>query len=275
MKITALVENLQGTIPCQTEHGLSLYIETKHHTILSDAGQSDILLSNASLLGKDLTRVDSVFLSHGHYDHSGGILPFQGVNPDAAIYMHEEAGGNYYHKSMHTEKYIGIDPDILALSQVHLLSVKDRTWVLDDEISVFSGVTKRELWPEGNKILKKMVGDDFLQDEFAHEIYLVIQEEGRYTLISGCAHNGILNIMDKFEELYGREPDVVISGFHMMRKEYRDCDLALIHEIGRALKEKKTKYYTCHCTGEVAYEILEEELGEQISYLYCGDSITV
>lgn len=275
MRITALVENNTCNDLCKSEHGLSLYIEMKDQVILSDTGQSDLLIQNAKILGKDLSKVSKIFLSHGHYDHSGGILPFCNMYPGIDILMHEGAFDAYYHKGATVEKYIGIDPEIRKLPNVHLLNDDENIVHIDHNIYVFSGVTGRRLWPEGNLILKKKEGNAFVQDDFSHEIYLVLKEDDKLILISGCAHNGILNILDHFEALYGTEPDVVISGFHMMRKEYRDCDLNQIRDIGNELTKKKTKFYTGHCTGEVAFAILSETMGDQIMYLHCGETIEI
>nr|MCR5032788.1 MBL fold metallo-hydrolase [Lachnospiraceae bacterium] len=87
MKIVNLIENTEGTSGCAYAHGLSFYVETKKHKLLLDLGPSEETLRNARHLGIDLTRVDTVILSHGHYDHSGGILPFTQINPHATIYM--------------------------------------------------------------------------------------------------------------------------------------------------------------------------------------------
>ena len=80
------MEDTDGGNGCVYEHGLSFYIETKKHKLLLDTGASDATLKNAEKLGIDLTQVDTVILSHGHYDHSGGIMAFAKLNPTAKIY---------------------------------------------------------------------------------------------------------------------------------------------------------------------------------------------
>lgn len=87
MKIVTLVENICGNDLCGCEHGLSLYVETEHHKLLLDTGASDLFFENAKKLDIDLCQVDTVILSHGHYDHGGGILKFVEINPHATIYM--------------------------------------------------------------------------------------------------------------------------------------------------------------------------------------------
>ena len=84
MKITALVENT--SVPgLPVEHGLSLYIETTRHTILFDSGQGTLFAENAERLGKDLAKVDLMVLSHGHYDHGGGLKTFLELNDHAPL----------------------------------------------------------------------------------------------------------------------------------------------------------------------------------------------
>jgi len=278
MKIITLMENTAKDDTIRAEHGLSLYIETNRHTLLSDCGCTDAFIENAATLGVDLQKVDSVFLSHGHYDHAGGILPFTALNPEAAIYMQEKALLPYYHKTESVERYIGIDPAIGALPQLRTLN---GDIVIDEELSLFTNVTGRKLWPKGNLELKKKVGDDFLQDEFDHEQYLVITENWEDTdngdsavkrvLISGCAHNGILNILEHYHSLYGSYPDAVISGFHMKKKDgYTNDDIATIKETAWKLSELPTKFYTGHCTGEEPFEMMKEFLGEKLEYLHSG-----
>lgn len=284
MKIITLMENTQNDPSILAEHGLSVYIETKNHKILSDCGCTDAFMKNAALLGVDLTAVDSVFLSHGHYDHSGGILPFTEVNVNAPIYMQEKAVLPYYHKTETEERYIGINTAIADLPQMKLLN---GDVVIDEELAIFSNVTGRELWPKGNLALKKKVGNDFVQDEFDHEQYLIVSEKcndvvdkesltTKKVLISGCAHNGILNILEHYHSLYASYPDVVISGFHMKKKtEYTEEDIATIRETAKRLQQLPTTFYTGHCTGDIPFQIMKEIMGEQLVYAYSGSIFTI
>ena len=119
-----------------------------------------------------------------------------------------------------------------------------------------------------------------MQDEFEHEQYLVIDErpcgERKPVLFSGCAHNGILSILDRFRELYGRDPEAVFSGFHMRKKDdYAREDIETIEEIGRELSRMKTRFYTGHCTGEIPFRILKRYMGEQLVYVHSGDEVSL
>lgn len=271
MRIITLMENTPGKTDYLFEHGLSVYVETAKHKLLIDTGASDKFLNNAEVLGVNLQEVDTLILSHGHYDHAGGILPFAEKNCKADIYLQKTATDAYYHKDDKEERYIGIEPQISKLPNVKII---DGNYRIDEELFLFSGVTERKLWPSGNLVLKVKRGDEFVQDEFGHEQYLVIETEGKSVLISGCAHNGILNILDKFRKIYGTWPDVVISGFHLKKKNgYTREDLDNIRQIAEELKKLPTKFYTGHCTGEEPYALMKEIMGEQLTYVHSGDEI--
>jgi metal-dependent hydrolase (beta-lactamase superfamily II) len=338
MRIINLIENTEGCNGCTPEHGLSFYIETKKHKILMDTGASDLILSNAEKMEVDLSQVDTVVLSHGHYDHSGGILPFASINDHAKIYMKQSALSDYYSIRSDGEHYIGIDKKIASLlqlefsdseSECNVVNVdsnadgnaignaatnidsnadgntaanidsnevcnlnnsaadNSQIFVIDDELSLFSGIRNIYPIPSTNKRLKMNVDGEHVQDEFEHEQCLVIslkscikskENEDKIInsniLLSGCAHHGILNIMERYIELYGTAPSAVISGFHLMKKNgYDQNDIAEIEDIARKLMKYGTLFYTCHCTGVEPYEIMKRIMGDRLHYLHCGDEL--
>lgn len=268
MKIITLVENTEGAENCVAEHGLSLYIETEKHKLLLDAGQTDAAVKNAAVLGIDLSAVDTVILSHGHYDHSGGIIPFSKLNGSARIIMQRKAIEPHYNG----ERYIGIDKNILELPDVLLL---DGDTKLDDELFLFGGITGRRCYPQGNRKLSCMRNGEKVPDDFAHEQCLVVTQDEKRWLLSGCAHNGILNILDRYTEIFGNAPDYVISGFHMMKRdgEHTGEEKAVIIETARELSEMNTVFYSGHCTGLPAFEIMKEIMGDKLIALHSGQRV--
>lgn len=271
MKIINLVEDTAGNNLCGKEHGLSFYIETNKHKLLVDTGATDLFLKNADLLGIDLKQVDTVILSHGHYDHGGGLPVFTEINPTAKIYMKDTAGEEYYHPTATAERYIGIDKHILELTQC--IFVEDSLQI-DEELYLFSGITGKRYRAKGNLQLKKKTENGYIQDSFDHEQCLVIEQGGKHILLSGCAHNGILNILDRYREIYHSYPDVVISGFHMAQKEeYTAEDVENIENTAYALKETDGVFYTGHCTGKAAYDIMKGIMGEQLQAIHSGEAI--
>ncbi len=276
MKIINLVENTRGVACCEYAHGLSFYIETKKHKLLMDLGPSEVALRNAEQLGIDLKAVDTVILSHGHYDHSGGLMAFAKLNPTAVIYMQKEAGGPHFSddgpdKGDQRFRYIGIDPDLLTLPQVKLL---DGDYVIDDELSLFTVENRMHRLPFANGRILVRSGEGFVRDDFRHEQYLVIREGKRNYLMSGCAHNGMLNILDEYKKKYGGEPDAAISGFHMMKKtDYTEDELSEIIYTAKKLTDYRTRFVTCHCTGIPAYKGMKVVMGDQLQYVHSGQEI--
>ena len=277
MKFSFLVENRTNHEGILAEHGLSIYIETEEKTILFDAGASDAFAVNADRMGIDLAAADLAVISHGHYDHSGGLLAFAELNPTAAIYMQRSAGGDYYAFDGPEKgyRYIGIDKSILSLPQVRLLDGDAR---IDDEIAVFTVERCNHPLPSTNKRIMKKEGEGYVQDDFVHEQSLYVRSAGASAVISGCAHSGVLNILDEFVRKFGREnlPQVVVSGFHLMRKTgYDGTDIREQEEIARRLMDYPCRFYTCHCTGVEPFARMKEIMGERLEYIHTGGKIDV
>ena len=278
MRIVNLIENTEGKPGCTFEHGLSFYIETANHKALMDLGQTDNSIKNAQTLGIDLKSVDTVVLSHGHYDHSGGIMPFSKINDHAPIYMQRSACGEYYaDDGKKTEgpcyRYIGIDKEIANLPQIRFI---EGDYKIDDELELFTIKKRTHQLPFTNKRILIKSKEGFISDNFEHEHFLVISDEGKKILMSGCAHNGILSILDAYKEKYRSYPDVVISGFHLMlKREYRENELEEVRAIAEELKSYPTKFFTCHCTGTAAFEEMKLIMGDQLDYVSSGETVMI
>ena len=275
MRILNLVENELGNSGCEATHGLSFYVETENHKLLFDSSPSDVVIRNAQKLGLDLTIVDTVILSHGHYDHSGGILPFVELNPRTKIYMQQNAGGEYYAFDGEDKgfRYIGIDKKILSLPQVQLLKGDTK---IDDELQIFTVDQRAYPLPSTNKRLRELCNGQYIQDEFHHEQNLLLTADGKKILFCGCAHNGILNVMETLERKFGPTslPDLVIGGFHLMKRtEFSEADTAEVTEIANRLRAYKAHFATCHCTGLPVFNQMKEIMGDQLSYVYSGDEL--
>ena len=257
MKITVLVENTtQGDLG--TEHGLSLYIETGSHRVLFDTGQTDLFAENARKLGIRLETVDLAVLSHGHYDHGGGLRKFFEINQKAPVYISRYAFEPHYGAD---GKYIGLDNSLERNSRFlfteGITKIGDGLTLYDcndkercDSIDAGGLYTERE---------KKRI-----QDDFCHEQYLLLEENGKKILISGCSHKGIVNIEEWFH------PDVLIGGFHLFRL---DADEKL-QPIAQYLNSFPTIYYTCHCTGMEQYQYLSKYM-DNLHYASAGQTIII
>ncbi|MBQ2738978.1 MAG: MBL fold metallo-hydrolase [Oscillibacter sp.] len=273
MKFTTLFENTSCSEELAHGHGLSIYIETAKHKILFDMGPDDGFLKNAKKLGVDLEAVDTAVLSHGHYDHGGGLETFCWQNPKAKIYIHQAAFGDYY--SNHPEQgleYIGIDQSL----DLYRFTLTGNETVIDEELMLFGDVADPIGALSASANLCQKTWDGVRQDVFYHEHNLLIREGDKAVLVAGCAHRGIVNIVNKAEKLLGRRPDAVISGFHLFRLTAGDPKAdELIHDTAEALTAGDTVYYTGHCTGDYAFECLKEILGDRLHRISGGVSFEI
>ncbi len=250
--------------PCfLSEHGLSLYIETIKHKILFDTGQSGAFSENAETLGIDLSTVDIAVISHGHYDHGGGISRFLELNSKAPVYISSHAFGNYCNAS---NKYIGLDPE---------LHNNKRLVFTPDFLEITPGLTLYSCNKHIRKYktdqagLTEKINGEFIPDSFLHEQYLLIEENSKKVLISGCSHKGILNIIDWLR------PDVLIGGFHFMKQPVNQNNNPVLDNAAKILSGYDTLYYTCHCTGKEQFAYLKNRMGAQLEYLAAGQQLTI
>ena len=272
MIIKTLVENTSISKKIGSEHGLSLYIEIKDRKILFDVGASDLFLENSKIMDISITDVDYLVISHGHYDHGGGLRTFLQKNSKAEIFIHSSAFDKYFALRSNDEiEFIGLDEELSNNKQMILTS--DRFFI-NKGIELFSNVIKREPGPLLNKGLLMEHNTQMGNDIFAHEQNLIIEEDGKTLLVTGCAHNGIVNIIEHFHTLKGRMPDYVIGGFHLS-SHGKNESFETIEEIGKYLMNTKGKYYTCHCTGIEPYNQLKVIMGENIDYLSAGSEIII
>ena len=255
MRIVTLLENTACRAGLAAEHGLSLYIETGSHRLLFDAGQSAAFGENANQLGVDLTKVNLAVLSHGHYDHGGGLARFLEINKTAPVWVNPHAFEPHYNAA---EKDIGLDPQLRSNSRIRFSSEAE---MIGGGLTLYSRIP----CPHGIRPFGLTMGKGVPED-FRHEQYLLIEEGGKRILISGCSHRGILNIMDHFR------PDVLVGGFHFMKLDPAGPEL---EAAAAKLRRYPCTYYTGHCTGEDQFTALKAQLGNRLHRLSGGVEITI
>ena len=273
MIIKTLAENTSLTEDFGNEHGLSLYIETKGHKILFDVGASDLFLQNARKLGVNISDVDFLVISHGHYDHGGGLEAFFQENHKAKVYIHQKAFER--HAVLFADGKIvdiGLKEELKENKQ--LVFIGDN-YIIDQSMFLFSNANQKYPQPSTNKGLVLERQGQIIEDSSEHEQNLVIEEDGKILLLTGCAHNGIINIVEQFHIIRGRMPDYVIGGFHLSTSIAGDEAPETIDKISKYLLDTGAKYYTCHCTGLAPYERLKKLMGDKVEYLSTSRIITI
>ena len=264
MKITALVEN-KSSCERAAVHGLSLYIETDRHKLLFDLGPDDTLLKNAQKRDIDLRQADTVVLSHGHSDHGGALASFLKINHTAKIYVQRRAFEKHYSKSLGLVKVpIGLDRKLMTHPQVVLLDGARR---LDEELLLFTVKDTSKFHSTANDTLYDEQGPD----AFAHEQDLMIFGE-KNALVMGCGHCGVVNILERAKEY---RPQFCIGGYHLrIPVTKKTVPEEILSGIAGELKKYDMTFYTCHCTGEDAYQYLAAHVSN-MRYLACGDEIVI
>ena len=275
MKIITLLENTACSQAFRANFGLSLYFETPKHRILFDAGPNGDFAANAEALGVDLSAVDIAVLSHGHSDHSDGLLTFFEKNDHAAVYVHAGADRGYYAQTPEGVNYIGLDSRLELYR--HRFTVVEGVCRIDDELTLFDAVPGDfPTMDTSHRLKRKNDAGDLIPDTFAHEQDLLITAEGKSVLVAGCSHRGIVNILAGAKERLGRLPDAVFGGFHFFELDPADPESArLIDDTGKALLDGETVYYTGHCTGEYAYERLHAILGDRLRRMTGGGIVEI
>lgn len=271
IRIVSLVENTSVSPAYRSKHGLCLYVENEKHKILFDLGSNELFAENAVKMNIDITKIDMVVISHGHKDHGGALKKFLSLNSTAKVYIRRQAFDEHYIKVLKIPFSVGLDKELMNNKQIVFT---DEKTVIDEELTLFSNVKSDKYFSKSNKVLYARKQGHIVRDDFEHEQSLIIKANGENILISGCSHAGIVNIQNKAEVIVNDKISTVLGGFHLVNpptKKYESNEL--IDSVAIALNEKGSNYYTCHCTGEKAYDRMKLVLGDRLHYLATGAEV--
>ena len=262
MKITILVDDRAGCPGLQHEHGLALWIEVGGRSILFDTGQGGALENNARELGVDLEATEAVVLSHGHYDHAGGLARVLRRAPGAHVYGHPSLVLPRYSVHAGVSRSIAMPvPTLAALqrlpeSRLHWLQ---QPFLLADDIGL-SGLIPRATDYEDSGgpfyLDPKGIHPDPLEDDLA----LWLRSPHGLVVCVGCAHAGLVNTLEHVRSLNpGDNVRAVIGGFHLdgASPERLQQTISALRQLGLE------RVVPCHCTGDRAVAALGQALGER------------
>lgn len=264
MKIVTLIENLvygQGLV---AEHGLSVYIETDNRKMLFDTGQSGLFLQNAKTLGVAVEDIDCVVLSHGHYDHTGGLYSFLEVNQKAKIYAKREL---FDPKFRSNQTFIGT-PKNEALLKDRLVYV-DETTVLDEGVFIMPNIPIKYPIDKHFDGMLRQKGTEIVPDEFDDELFIAIVEKELVNIISACSHRGITNICEAASDHFNLRVGLILGGFHL-----KNCNPEQYVHLAHYLRNLQPKLLgVCHCTGIEKYADLRRDCEVPLFYNDTGHVI--
>lgn len=277
MKVEILSENRTNDPECLAEHGLSVYIEIGERKILFDLGASDLYQQNAKRMKVDLEQVDTVVISHGHYDHTGGVPSFCELNKKAKIYIHEKAFVTTY--GMENGKLDKETCSIHWTKQQHeqvrdrLILTKGVTWLTEDIVVSGTIPIIEDCIPTETFYLKNEDGSLTI-DPMEHEQFLAIRVPDRkgnsrgFFLFSGCSHNGVIPCLRYAKALFPGERVLgFLAGMHLYNANSETRNRIL----GQVAAEDMDYILPVHCTGILAICDLRQLMGERCIPAGAGD----
>lgn len=273
MKITVLIENTP-VADLIGEHGLSLLIHHESSTILLDAGSTPAFLQNAHRMNLPLHPLTLIVLSHGHYDHSGGLAALLSQTPFLPVLAQSGALDEFLSGSGGELHPIGVPDDVRAFShRFHFLSapteILPRIHLVPHSTPDLAQIGARA------KLYRQSDGA-LLPDDFAHEQSLVIETPTGLVIFNSCSHGGMQNIVREARAACGNQPvRAYVGGLHMKGK--RDgCEICTftaseLDELADFIRsEGITAVHTGHCTGALAWSELKARLGDILQPLTTG-----
>lgn len=270
IRITVLVENTVDGQGLLAEHGLAFWIEAGSRYILFDTGQGGVLVNNAYRLGLSLSRIDTIVLSHGHYDHTGGLADALRGNRPTAIYAHADALKPKFARNQDgTSRSIGI-PDI---PQQALDQRRDRLVLIEKPTPLFNGLIATGPVPRVTDF--EDTGGPFFLDARCEQpdpladdqaLFFVDSAQGTVVLL-GCAHAGVINTLRYVQQLTGGRPiHAVLGGMHLVGASPE----RLKRTIDELRKMNIDRLGPAHCTGRAATVALWNALPDQCVPCHVG-----
>jgi 7,8-dihydropterin-6-yl-methyl-4-(beta-D-ribofuranosyl)aminobenzene 5'-phosphate synthase len=246
MKITFLTDNYVDMAYLKAEHGFSCFIEYENTKILFDTGATTTTVENSKVIFGKLPKADFAILSHGHYDHTGGLkYSLEDISKITnKIYCHKFIFDNHLKETKNGYKYIGMETDNNQFrKKIDLIQNENFTEIKKN--IYLSGTVERYVEFNADEKLIAEIEGKFIKDPFRDEQFLIIDDNG-LVIISGCSHSGIMNIIEHAKKLIpGKKVKAVIGGFHL----FRSTEEQLKETIDYFKENKIEKIITGHCTG--------------------------
>ncbi|MCK4659084.1 MAG: MBL fold metallo-hydrolase [Phycisphaerae bacterium] len=274
LHITVLVENTAGARGLLAEHGLAMWVQADGTNILFDTGQGMALTANAKALGIDLGSVNAVVLSHGHYDHTGGLEQVLALLGNATVYIHPRAfEAKYARQSDGTACDAGCPiPSIEQISPpaARVITTTGPTKVADG-IWVTGEIPRKNDFEDtgGPFFLDQACRQaDPLMDDQA----LCLETAKGLVVLTGCGHSGLVNTLDYVSKLAGVERiHSVLGGFHLVRASAERMTRTV-----EALQRYDVQHIgPAHCTGLSATARILGVFPERFVNLAAGSEVIV
>lgn len=254
-RITTLIENSPGEhLALRSEHGLSFCIETGRHMVLFDTGQSGAFMANAAQLRIDLGRLDYVILSHGHYDHSGGLRSLIELTRNFELVTGPGFFAEKYAERNGSYEFLGnnFDQSFIDAVSIRYRPLTEPMREVVPGVFVLGGFPRLHADEVINPRFKLAAGAGFVPDRFDDEVMVVVDTPRGLVAVLGCSHPGMRNMLDAVRDRFGRPIRAVLGGTHLVEASSTGLDASMRYLLDSDIGAIGVS----HCTGASAMKIL-------------------
>lgn len=260
IKLTVLIED-RHQANFVTEHGLSLYIEDKNKNILFDTGQSGKFVSNAKKLNIDLSHLDIIVLSHGHYDHTGGLSHILKIKKNIPIIAHPYALKDKYSFKTQKMRFIGI-----PLKKKWNFEFTKKFRMISENVYFLGEIEEKYKLPKTHFYMDK---NGKVNDAFKDDTSLLIKGSKGISIVCGCCHKGLINTIESAKKHFNMEIDKILGGFHLI-----DPKSKIVEDTIKYLKKLSFNFLgLSHCTSEEVGNVFLKKFKGKTHIVKTGDII--
>ena len=275
IRITTLIENTASGAGLLAEHGLSFWVEYADKRILFDTGQSDILIQNAKVLGINLADTDAIILSHGHYDHTGGLAYVLDVVPKTTIYLHPAALKTKFARRDNNVRDIGMSD--LVKDIVRTKVDKEEVVLTEEPTEVSTGLYVTGRIPRVTNF--EDIDSSFFVDKYGRDVDELPDDQAMFfdspkglVILLGCAHSGVVNTLHYVVKLSGQKRIyAVLGGMHL-----RNASKGRMERTISVFREYDVqKIGIAHCTGKKAMKQFQRVFPDRCFVCSAGTQVNL
>ena len=277
LRLDIIIENSSFKGNYLAEHGLSILIEAetednKRYLLLFDTGASGKpLVNNLDKLKKNLSSLDGIIISHGHYDHTGGLMDvFKLINKKIPIFLHPHALNLKYSKRKEKIRSIGIPFPIPEIEKYADLKISVPPQIIHPSIFTTGQIERVTPFEKVHPRFHQKINGNLVHDDILDDQALIMKLKTGIVIISGCSHSGIVNIMKQAVKMTGTERiNLILGGFHLI-----NAKLDVIETTINEFKKFKIDLISPnHCTGLYATTQFVNEYLDYFRELHTGDNL--
>jgi 7,8-dihydropterin-6-yl-methyl-4-(beta-D-ribofuranosyl)aminobenzene 5'-phosphate synthase len=273
VRMTIIAENRVGLSKALIgEHGFCAYVETQGKRILWDTGQGSCIVKNPSFLGVDLKKIDLIALSHGHFDHTGGLEHALKTRGGCEVVCHPACFENKKAERELFGKTVEV-PVGLPWSRERLESLGARFRLVEDSAEIYEGVhffTGIPMATEFERIEKGFFVDDEdgrREDGLPDDAALAVVTDKGLSVILGCAHRGMINTIKHIKSRLGiHKVHSVWGGTHMIDRTAEEVEATIDALSGLGVE----RIGTAHCTGFANELKVADAFPDQFVFAHVG-----